>query len=796
MFLMIRSLTALAFIAFTCIGMAQQTSQTPEASASGAPEANLPAVPNVLPRNIKIPHLTFVPSIGQFENMQAQGPAKQMIRISDFTQTSPANGAEPSERTDLYLGYTDQAIVVVWVCFDDLSKVRAHIDRRENIYDDDYVQITLDPFHDQRHAFVFGSNPLGVQADGLWTEGTNNNPDNTWDAIWESEGKLTSQGYIVWEEIPFKSLRFRGQSAGLWGITLIRNIQRMGEQDVWPFVSSRINGFLSQEGTLSGISGVEAGHGFEFNPYMEGRSFHALDTSDPANPRYSNRLLNGKLGIDDTKFVFHDSLVLDATVNPDFAQVESDQPQNTINQRFEVYFPEKRPFFLENANYFNIPGSPPVGGTGTTLVFTRRIADPDLGIRLTGKDGPFNIGFLMADDKAPGESVLRGNPLFHKRAQFYIARVAYDVGKNSSIGVIYTGREFAGSFNRVGGVDARFKLSQHWNTSFHAVLSSTTAPGAYSFGQDHEFEVDGQGLRYFDVFSYQDITPGFNTETGFLRRTDIRHVQNYYHFYWRPNSKRFTLHGPEFAVERMWDHTNRGIEYNVNGDWAFLWRNNTLVAPIVGIESDTLRPQDFPGLPFDKKFIQDFWGLVFRGAPNRLITWSTQLIRGGTVDIVVPKGQLPVEGDETSLNQTITVRPLNALTIANTYIWDRVDHSPIHRSVFNNHIIRSESNYQFTRALSLRFIAQYNGLLSDPIYSSLPKTKDLNFDFLLTYLAHPGTAIYVGYNSNLENIDPGLCVHLPGTTECDPNGSGLLRNNRFLNDGKQVFVKISYLFRK
>src|SRR5579884_3888259 len=173
-------------------------------------------------------------------------------------------------------------------------------------------------------------------------------------------------------------------------------------------------------------------------------------------------------------------------------------------------------------------------------------------------------------------------------------------------------------------------------------------------------------------------------------------------------------------------------------------------------------------------------------------------LRGvGAVNGVVPNGQLPTEGDETSLNQTVTLHPTAALTIANTYIWDRVDHDPIHRSVFNNHIIRSESNYQYNRQLSVRFIAQYNGLLANPQYTSLTTTKDMNFDFLITYLVHPGTAIYVGYNSNLENIDRGLCLHVAGTTECDPNGAGLLRSPfGFINDGKQVFIKVSYLFRR
>jgi len=145
----------------------------------------------------------------------------------------------------------------------------------------------------------------------------------------------------------------------------------------------------------------------------------------------------------------------------------------------------------------------------------------------------------------------------------------------------------------------------------------------------------------------------------------------------------------------------------------------------------------------------------------------------------------------------MSVKPVSRLQIDNTYIMDRVVHNPIGHSVFNNHIIRSKWNYQFTKEFSLRFITQYNGLLANPTYSSLTTSKNLNFDILFTYLLHPGTALYVGYNSNLENVLPGLCVHLQGTNECDPNGNGLVHvNGPFRSDGRVFFIKFSYLFRR
>src|SRR5947209_3135189 len=572
-------------------GQEPQTSSQPQAQekagkavSTGAPEALRPGMPGVVGKAVKdvgIPRMAKGPTLAEFEDMKPRGVALEMAVVRDFTQREPTDGAQPSQKTEVYLGYDDKNLYVVWLCFDtERNGVRAHMVRRENIYKDDFVQVILDTFHDQRHALVFGANPLGVQEDGLWSEASSgNNPDDSWDTVWNSEGKLTDKGYMVWQQIPFLSLRFKGQSAEPWGVVLYRNIARTGEGIVWPFVSQHTNGWLNQEGIVTGLEGVESGKNLQLNPYAAARGFHALDLRDPVNPTYSNETFRGKIGMD-AKMVLHESLVLDATVNPDFAQVESDDPQNTVNQRFEVFFPEKRPFFLENANFFQVQGSSPVGGGQTSLLFTRRIADPRYGVRLTGKEGPWTLGFLVADDRSPGERVSRGNQDFGKTAQFAIARVTHDVGKNSSVGAIFTNRQFGDFYNRVGGLDGNWKVSKNWNTSFHSVVSSThSRDRGYSFGQDHEFEVDGTGLRFADFFTFQDITPGFETQTGFVQRTDIRHVSNYYHFYWKPKG-RLILHGPEFSVDRIWDHTNTGIEYNFNGDWAFGWRNNTVFAPI------------------------------------------------------------------------------------------------------------------------------------------------------------------------------------------------------------------------
>lgn len=202
-------------------------------------------------------------------------------------------------------------------------------------------------------------------------------------------------------------------------------------------------------------------------------------------------------------------------------------------------------------------------------------------------------------------------------------------------------------------------------------------------------------------------------------------------------------------------------------------------------------------MPANHQYAQDAVGIVFRGTPSRLFNWNIKVIRDGTPVVVPAAGQLPYTGNETAITSTFGVNPTRRLQIDNTYILERVVNGAVNHAVVNSNIVRSKWNYQFTKDFSLRFIGQYSGALTNPLYSSLPTTKNLNFDVLFTYLPHPGTAVYVGYNSNMENIDPGLCVRVAEALECDPNGNGLLRtSNGFINDGRQIFVKVSYLFRR
>jgi hypothetical protein len=640
----------------------------------------------------------------------------------------------------------------------------------------------LDTFHDHRRAYAFLANPLGIQADALWTEGQGF--DFSFDTVWDSDGRVTSKGFIVWMAIPFRSLRFASTDPQTWGIILNRGIPRKNEDTFWPRYSSRIAGRLNQEGEVSGLEQISPGRNFQFIPYGIFRSFKELDLRDPYNPTYTQRNAFGQVGLD-SKVVLKDKFVLDATINPDFSQIESDEPQVTVNQRFEVFFPEKRPFFLENSNYFQTP---------INLLFTRRIADPQWGARLTGKDGPWAIGMLVANDRSPAEEVPISDPLAQSKAYFAVGRVSRDIGKQSSIGVMYTDRELDRYFNRVGGIDGQIRINDHWTTSFQGVLSSTLnvvdsdflTTGEYQAGQAAELILTREGRKFNYMMDYSDRSNDFRTLTGFDPQPDIRNVYNRLSYSFRPEGQHLISWGPQMEVYQTADHEGNHLMSGWIPSMKVEFVGNTFFTVLYAKEMELLRPKDFSVLTTDQRYVRHTTEFAFDTGYYRPFSLHLDYRFGSRVNYDPPGTKIPFLAGRTSTTATLTVRPTKSLRIDNTYILFRLHNRLDSSGALNNHIFRSKWNYQYDRRLSFRFIGQYNTLLTNPSFTSLQTEKDFNADFLITYLVHPSTALYVGYNSNLEN------VLLPLQADADGN---LLFGKRFVNDGKNFFVKVSYLFR-
>ncbi|MBI3651412.1 MAG: carbohydrate binding family 9 domain-containing protein [Acidobacteria bacterium] len=743
-------------------------------SAFADGQASVPATPNA----VTIPHLSSAPKFAQFVGMNDDQIATTgMAKVEGFVQERPKDGEPASQKTEAFLGYDDKNLYIAFLCFDsEPDKVRARMTRRETAFSDDFVEVTLDTFHDQQRGYVFASNPVGVQADGLWNE-AGNGPDFSFDTVWDSQAQVTDKGYVVWMAIPFKSLRFSAAELQTWGITLLRVIPRANEWSYWPRVSSRIQGRLNQAGTLTGMEKISPGRNIQLNPYGFFTSSRALDTVDANAPRLVTKPAAFDAGLD-AKFVVKDSLVLDIAINPDFSQVESDEPQPTINQRFEVFFPEKRPFFLENASYFQTP---------INLLFTRRIADPQFGARLTGKLGKYNIGALVADDEAPGKRVAAHDPLAGKGALFTVARISRDLFKQSSLGVMFTDREYQNSYNRVGGIDGRFKIGQNWTTAFQAVSSETRfLDGTKQGGAAYTASLDYTARKLGYTLQYTDYAKGFNTQAGFFVRPDVRAVDSFFRYDFRPEGKHLISWGPRLIMNQTWDHDGTKLNETYVPILQFDLARQTGFSFYYAPESEYLRPSDFDLLKATREYHRQNKGINIRSSYFAKVNVRGEYRWGQRINFVPAPNQPPSLEDRVTANLTVTLRPITPLVIDNVYLLEKLRSRATGANIYNNHIIRSKWNLQFNREFSFRMILQYDAVLANQEYTSLQTTKHINADFLLTYLVHPGTAFYAGYNSNHQNLDSQL----------RHNEFGLVRTRgSFLNDGRQFFVKVSYLFR-
>jgi hypothetical protein len=792
--------------------------------------------PTLAPPSLTIPRLQSPPTLEEFLSMQPQGEiAQQMAKVTGFTQRLPHDGESVSEPTAAYLGYDEKNLYVVFVCFDDPRQVRARMSRREDVYDDDEVEIMLDTFHDRRRAYAFQTTPLGVQWDAIWSEAArdevNGNFDTSFDTVWNSRGKVTSQGYVVWLGIPFKSLRFPSTTQQVWGIILYRGILRKNEDSFWPPISQRMAGRLGQAATLNGLEGISPSHNIELIPYGVLRDFRALDTRDPANPYFQHADVQGQPGMD-AKFVIHDHFVVDLTANPDFSQVESEDPQITVNQRYAVYFPEKRPFFLENEDFFRTP---------MDLMFTRSIGDPSAGIRLTGKDGPYSVGLLATDDRSPGLAVPDFSQFSGMRSYFTIARVSRDIFRQSSVGALYTDWECpaTGEFNRIGGVDTHLKFNPNWTLDGQAVTTSSNlnlnceanlypfssgnvGHGSYYAGPAEKLLLHRAGLHFVYEGIYNDVTAGFVTIPGFINRVDIRETVQDLYYRFRPKKGWIISWGPSVNVRYDFDHTGLRLDTYYQPYFVIRGRGQTLIILKPYDEfRERLRPQDFcflgfspycaPLHPGNQDYHEHEGGATFQTEYLKKATLTAGYYCGDGVNFVAspnvppaaptPYNQ-PFLASEDSARASLTLRPITPLKIENTYLFERLratDSAYLffeqqqvpgsgNRGIFNDHILRSKWNWQFTPQLSARIILQYNALLAGTPgvgspYTYLPTAKEFNADFLITYLVHPGTAIYVGYNSDLQNLNVQQNVGVFQT----PRG--------YLNDSRQLFVKVSYLFR-
>ena len=700
-----------------------------------------------------------------------------MARADGFVQREPDNGMPASQETIVYTAYDSRNLYVVFLAYDSEPElIRANLAPRENIGDDDSVGVLIDTFNDQRTAYGFGSSPLGVQVDGRWSEiAKQSNWDTSFEAVWYTDTRLTDAGYMVKMTIPLRNLRFPLTEGQQWRIMFERRIPRSSEQSHWPRYLSTVEGRLNQAAVLNGVRNVSPGRNIQLIPFAFARDFDVLDARASGGPAFNDDS-EENIGLD-AKFVFQDSLVLDATLNPDFSQVESDEPQVTVNERFEVRFDERRPFFIENADYFN---------TESTLVFTRRIADPDAGLRFTGKQGAWGFGTLMIDDEAPGQRLDPDHPLAGEAADIRILRVFREISEQSRVGVLYTEREFGEQVNQVTSLDARFKLNPNWTTELQAIDTGfEDGMHATSRGRQLNARFDRSGRNLSAHAHVIDTTEDFRADLGFFNRNyqpDSRSTHGFLRYAFWPEGGSLNSWGGLVFVNDIVDQGGRRLYSQVRPSLNWTWNGETELSLTYEDVQERLRPQDFPGLLRERDYAQQAWTAEFETQMFTTVGFGLQLGAGERINLAPLPGYEPELAESFNASFELLWRPLDRLRHDFTYLYTKLDDPNGTGRIFTDHIVRSRWNYQFTRELSLRFIAQHEA--TDPgQLTSLKRDENLNFDLLVRYVINPWSALYAGFNTNSSNfalVDTEL-------------GTEMVRTHDLHRDGKQIFLKFSYL---
>ena len=753
--------------------------------------------------------------------------------FKDFYQTYPGNNTAPSKPTEVLMMYDEKNLYIAFRCWDEKDKIRATVARRDDVFGEDNVRVWLDTYNDQRRAYVLGFNPFGVQQDGIYTEGRG--ADFSVDIVMESKGVIEDWGWSVEVQIPFKSLRYTAGKGKMWGFNAARNIDRFNDEfDQWLPDDRNISGFLIKHGKITGLDEIKYERTLEVSPSVTisetGRRFAVYPSNPLVSDRFVNQGIRGDLGVT-LKYTISPNVTFDAAYNPDFAEIEADAPVVSANQRFPIFFEEKRPFFLEGAEIFNTP---------LQVFYSRTIVDPDIAAKLTGKIDKTSFGLLIASDKAPGnyDEDDRNDPFFRPRidefldrnATFGILRVKRDIGKENNIGFFATYRSFPEQRNVLGGFDGRFKLNEKtvfqfqvvgtnsrrcfFNADFEPTLNPLQARRNREIcgGSTYNGYRTGNGFAYFANYDYTAESFGYTIEiggrskdyradAGFTRRQNTNYVFGGMRFSTKSNPKAKIIRINWFnnlSMNYDWQGRSQGAEWGSSLNFAL--QGNTFVNVNGGIGYERLFEEEFglrrmPTRPqgaffgnSERSATQGWLSINIDKQVNKQIAFG---VFAGTVfnafDFDFGAGQRfprispaalagfngldPGVGQQYDFEGYVEWKPINPLRISFEYSKNILIRKDTDQTAFDSNIATIRSTYQFTRFVFVRLRMDYDSLESN-----------VKGQFLFGWNPSPGKAFYVGYNDDF---------NYNGFNPYSENGEP-----RFARNNRTFFIRLSYLFRK
>ena len=684
--------------------------------------------------NYKIPRVDIKPRIdGQID----QGEWSQAKRIPVNIETNPNDNVPAEVEAQALLMEDGEVLYVAFIALDpDPDQIRAFYRDRDSMWNDDWVSIVLDTFNDERRAFEFFANPYGVQADAIQDD-VNGDEDESWNAIWNSAGQINEDGYVVEMAIPMKQLRFTpSETNQTWGIDLVRFYPRDRDTRIANNPRDRnISCYICQISKADGFANLTQSRNLEIIPTITST---AVENRNPAMGGWDSESIDAE-GSLDVRWGISQDLYLNATLNPDFSQVEADSAQLDINNTFSLFFPERRTFFLDGADYFD---------TFERLVHTRNISDPDYGLKLTGKSGDHTYALLTANDvntsflipRSLGSSVASLGEVESKVA---IGRYRFDIFENSTIGALITDRRADDYNNTVSSVDAVLRPTDQDSISIQSMHSSSDYPALIQsqHGQAASLSDNSQRLEYrhndrrWDWrLGYTDMGDDFRADLGFVNRVDFKFVVATVGHTWRGESDDFfNLIRVALDYDRTQDQSGLQLEEEFE---VFLNMNGPKQSFLSGLfgGSETY----WNGKYFDEQFNQLRVGFT----PKANLRLSA-LIR---VEDIVDFANTRL-GRSKRFGPSVNYRWGKHLELDLDHTLQQFDVSG--SRLFTANLTDLKTTYQFSARSFLRFTLQYtdNNRNQDLYVRSVQtRTKQLTTQLLYSYRFSAATRFFIGYS--------------------------------------------------
>ena len=658
---------------------------------------------------------------GSLEDAAWQGEA---LPLGDWLTYNPLNGEKLVQTTEVRVVYDDRAIYLAFRCRDpEPEKVRSTLSRRDQLWNDDWVGLSLDPVGNGQSSYDLFVNAAGVQADILTTPSAGENSAPDW--VWDSAGRRTSEGYEAEIRLPLTTLRFKSGAEVRMGILFWRRVSRLGMSASWPEVPAG-KSFIERHATLT-LHDLKQPLTLEVIPsatYSRRQTRVSPEAFGPADS-------DPDIGIS-VKYGVTSSTTIEGTVNPDFSQVESDAFQVEVNQRFPVFYSEKRPFFMEGMGTFELAG---VGGDANmrTAVNTRVIQDPLWGGKASGTAGRATFALLAAGDEAPGRQVPGGvvNPFLGERRGYFIGRGQYSIGSSNYVGALLTDTEFGGGHNRVASTDLSLKLGNHFTSGTFLASATRGADGSETKdGLAGQLSYAYETKPIVAVTQVEHYDTDFQMDTAFVNQTGVTQGWSFVapSFYPDPKKTPWLKRIVPFVFTRYGkDRVQGGSGYFV----------------LPGIRVHTTRQGFFR---LDAGWGREPWaGQVFPTSQVRLMggaqpfRWLNVFTQARFGRSIYYDPEEPYSGRERSYQAEVSLQPSSRFNQSVSWSHVRFDRASTGENVYTVDILNTRTTFQFDRHFFLRAIVQYD--------SSRHRVLT---DFLASWELLPGTVAYAGYGSIVE----------------------------------------------